>query len=231
MTGTKSKPTRSKEVQTPPDNGDIRCRAVFDERGRVAGRLAAVLPWIPVLSSVFFLFRFVPAYRASLLLVALAVHEGGHLLAFYLLGEGVPGFSPVAGGFRFFAPAALSYRSECLVSLAGPLANLIPGACLFLFASVSPYFTEAGWIFLSTGLSNLIPISDHDGGRALFCLLSSRFSPARAEAIASFASLFSLALSLTVALALLYAFGGGFYFTVFLLFSLLSHPLPENNFF
>lgn len=197
--------------------------------GRV--RLAAVLPWIPVLSSVFFLFRFVPAYRASLLLVALAVHEGGHLLAFYLLGEGVPGFSPVAGGFRFFAPAALSYRSECLVSLAGPLANLIPGACLFLFAPVSPYFTEAGRIFLSTGLSNLIPISDHDGGRVLFCLLSSRLSPARAEAIASFASLFSLALSLTVALALLYTLGGGFYFSVFLLFSLLSHPLPESNFF
>ena len=197
--------------------------------GRV--RLAAVLPWIPVLLSVFFLFRFTPAYRAVLLLFALAVHEGGHLLAFFLLGAGVPRLSPVAGGFRFCAPAALSFRAECLVSLAGPVANLLPGACLFLFAPVSPYFVEAGRAFLCTGLSNLIPIADHDGGRALFCLLSSRFSPARAEAISSFASLLSLSLSLTVALATLYALGGGFYFSVFLLFSLFSHPLPGSNFF
>ena len=194
-------------------------------------RLAAVLPWIPVASAVVCLFCLTPVYRAALLLLALAFHEGGHLLAFSFLGEGVPRFSPVAGGFRFRAPAALSYRSECLVSIAGPLADLIPGAFLFLFAPASPYFAEAGWIFFGTGLSNLIPISDHDGGRALFCLLSARFSPARAEAVASFVSVFSLALSLTVALATLYAFGGGFYFSVFLLFSLLTHPLPESNFF
>ena len=198
------------------------------KRGR---RLAAVLPWIPAVSAVFFLFRFTPVYRAILLLLALAVHEGGHLLAFTLLGGGVPGVTPVAGGFRFYSPAALSYRAECLIALAGPLANLLPGMCFFLFAPRSPYFSEAGWTFLCTGLSNLIPISDHDGGRALFCLLSSRLSPARAEGIASFASLLSLSLSLTVSLALLYALGGGFYFSVFCLFSLLSYPLPGSNFF
>ena len=123
-------------------------------RGR---RLVSFLPWLPVISAVFFLFRFVPPYRAILLLFALAFHEGGHLAAFLSLGEGVPRLSPVAGGFRLRSPSPLSYRDECLVALAGPAANLIPGILLFLFASRSPYFAEAGWLFCGTGLSNLIP--------------------------------------------------------------------------
>lgn len=194
-------------------------------------RLVPVLPWLPVFAAVFFLFRFVPPYRANLLLLALIVHEGGHVAAFLLLGEGVPRLFPDAGGFRLRAPSPLSYRGECLVALAGPAANLVPGIFLLLLSARSPYFGEAGWIFCGTGLSNLIPIADHDGGRAVRCLLSSRLPPAKADAIASFLSLVSLFVSLTLSLSLLYAVGGGFYFTVFCLFSLLSHPLPGSNFF
>ncbi|MBR3639114.1 MAG: hypothetical protein IKN50_00750, partial [Clostridia bacterium] len=63
------------------------------------------------------------------------------------------------------------------------------------------------------------------------CLLSTRLPQERADAIASLLSLVSLFVSLTLSLSLLYAVGSGFYFTVFCLFSLLSHPLPESNFF
>ena len=197
-------------------------------RGR---RLVSLLPWIPVFAAVYCLFRFVPPYRAILLLLALAVHEGGHVAAFLFFGEGVPRLLPVAGGFRLRAPSPLSYRGECLVALAGPAANLLPGILLLLFGAVSPYFAEAGWLFCGTGLSNLIPIADHDGGRAVRCLLSTRLPQERADAIASLLSLVSLFVSLTLSLSLLYAVGSGFYFTVFCLFSLLSHPLPESNFF
>ena len=194
-------------------------------------RVAAVLPWIPVLFSTFFLFCFTPPYRASLLLLALVCHEGGHLFAFAAVSAGSPRLCPVAGGFRFLSPAALSYRGELSVALAGPIANLLPGLLLLPLGTVSPYFTEAGWTFICTGLSNLIPIADHDGGRALLCLLSTRTGGARAARIAALVSLLSLSVSLTVSFSLLYVFGAGFYFTVFCLFSLLSHPLPGDNFF
>lgn len=190
--------------------------------GRVT---AAILPWIPVLFAVFFLFRLIPTFRAVLLLLAFFCHEGGHVAAFCLVGEGVPRLHPVSGGFRLVSPASLSYRAECLVALAGPAANLLPGL-LFLVLGADPYAAEAGRIFLGTGLSNLIPIADHDGGRVLFCLLSPRVGYARAAEVASAVSYFSLFLSLTLSFSLLYVFGAGFYFTVFCLFSLLSHPLP-----
>lgn len=193
--------------------------------------VAAILPWIPVLLSLFFLFRFVPPYRAVLLLLALLSHEGGHIAAFFLLGEGVPRIRPVSGGFRVFCPAPLSYRGECAVALAGPAANLIPGILFLLFGGGNPYAAEAGWILVGTGLSNLIPIADHDGGRALFCLLAPRLGAARAASVSSIVSYLSLFLSLTLSFSLLYVFGAGFYFSVFCLFSLLSHPLPEANFF
>ena len=196
--------------------------------GRVT---AAILPWIPVLSAVFFLFRLVPTFRAVLLLLAFLCHEGGHVAAFCFVGEGVPRLLPVSGGFRLVSPASLSYRAECLVALAGPAANLLPGLLFLAFGAGDPYVAEAGRIFLGTGLSNLIPIADHDGGRVLCCLLASRLGYARAAAVASAVSYFSLFLSLTLSFSLLYVFGAGFYFTVFCLFSLLSHPLPETNFF
>ena len=196
--------------------------------GRVT---AAILPWIPVFSAVFFLFRLTPTFRAVLLLLAFLCHEGGHVAAFCIVGEGVPRLSPVSGGFRLVSPACLSYRSERFVALAGPAANLIPGLLFLAFGAGNPYAAEAGRIFIGTGLSNLIPIADHDGGRVLFCLLSPRVGYARAASVASAVSYFSLFLALTLSFSLLYVFGAGFYFAVFCLFSLLSHPLPNANFF
>ena len=196
--------------------------------GRVT---AAILPWIPVFSAVFFLFRLTPTFRAVLLLLAFLCHEGGHVAAFCIVGEGVPRLSPVSGGFRLVSPACLSYRSERFVALAGPAANLIPGLLFLAFGAGNPYAAEAGRIFIGTGLSNLIPIADHDGGRVLFCLLSPRVGYARAASVASAVSYFSLFLALTLSFSLLYVFGAGFYFAVFCLFSLLSHPLPKANFF
>lgn len=194
-------------------------------RGETSAKIGSVLPWIPVVLSFFFLFRFTEAWRAWLFLLSIAVHEGGHLAAFFLCGAGAPRFAPVSGGFRFRAPAPLSYRAELAVALAGPTANLVPGLLFLFFGAGNAYFLEAGWIFLSTGASNLIPVSDHDGGRALLCLLSPRLGPGKAALVAEGVSLLSLLLSLTLSFALLYASGAGFYFTVFCLFSLLSHPL------
>ena len=194
-------------------------------RGETSAKIGTVLPWIPVVLSFFFLFRFTEAWRAGLFLLSIAVHEGGHLAAFFFCGAGAPRLSPVPGGFRFRSPSPLSYRAELAVALAGPLSNLVPGLLFLLCGAGNAYLLEAGWIFLGAGASNLIPVSDHDGGRALLCLLSPRLGPARAERIAAVVSLLSLSLSLTLSFSLLYVSGAGFYFTVFCLFSLLSHPL------
>jgi len=194
-------------------------------------RFAAALPWLPAVLSLYYLFRFTPIWRAALLLFSLLIHEGGHFFAFLFLGADVPRITPVSGGFRFFSRSPLSYRGELFVALAGPVANLVPGILLLLFGAGDPYAAEAGWISVGTGLSNLIPISDHDGGRVLFCLLASRLDVGRAGEVASLVSYGSLLLSLSLAFSLLYVSGAGFYFSVFILFSLLSHPLPETTFF
>ena len=75
------------------------------------GPCAAILPWLPVPLSVYFLFRFVPPCRAVLLLLALLSHEGGHFAAFFLFGAGVPRIRPVSGGFRIASRAKSAYAS------------------------------------------------------------------------------------------------------------------------
>ena len=103
------------------------------------------------------------------LIVALAIHELGHLAAAKLFGIPLVRFrlNP-AGGVMTFDFSRTSYLREAAVHLSGPFAGLLSAA--------------VGWIFLRnfffTGISvtlaavNLLPIRGLDGGGVLRCLLN-----------------------------------------------------------
>ena len=200
-------------------------------KGKGRGRIARFLGFLPLPLSLIGLYLFTPAYRATLLLAALLAHEGGHLAAFACLSDSSPGFLPVGGGFRFLARSPLSYRSEGLIALAGPAVNLFGGALFLLLGGGNPYAVEGGIVWLGTGLSNLLPVCELDGGRLLACILSAKLGPARAGAILVPLSLLTLGLSLTLSLSLLWCHGAGICFTVFCLVNLVSQPLPSEQLF
>jgi Zn-dependent protease len=124
-----------------------------------------------------------PLGYALFLLAAVILHEAGHLLAFFLLGEPPPSLSGRAGGL-LLSPRGemLSYRRELLVASAGPLFNLLAAVAL-IPALQGGAQREASFCFfalnLLSALFNLLPIAGFDGGRVFFCL-SAMLLPPRA---------------------------------------------------
>lgn len=98
-------------------------------------------------------------------LLAALIHEGGHLLV--MLWLGVPPEDCVVGAFgaRIRLGCRLpSYGRHLLISLAGPLTNLLCMSILFLCNTTTPAL-----VHLVMALLNLLPATALDGGEILRC--------------------------------------------------------------
>lgn len=182
-------------------------------------RLLVALVWaIPLV-------LFSSPFELLALLSAVLLHEGGHLLAFFLLGEPPPRPTAVLAGLTLSPTRTLPYRHELLIAAAGPLSNLLFALPLLLFGSGAGLLL-LGWVHLLTALVNLLPLPGCDGGRTLFSLLA-LFLPLRiAEAVFSLLSLAVFFLLLFSFLFLLLFEGGGG--VLLLLISLLSRATVSH---
>ena len=101
-------------------------------------------------------------------LVCAFVHESGHVLAYMLCAHKLPGLHFSAGGIGLSGAEQLPRTQELWVLAAGPLANFIMAALLFLQlhrqASYALYFLAA--VSLCTGVYNLMPFGVLDGAPA-----------------------------------------------------------------
>jgi Zn-dependent protease len=105
---------------------------------------------------------FFPIFRGLFLgLLAMALHEAGHLVAALAVGVRIKKI-----GFRwkglYIVREAGSPGKNALISLAGPMANLI----LVLSWHTSPLFGLANLCFT---FFNLLPLQGSDGERAWMC--------------------------------------------------------------
>lgn len=113
------------------------------------------------------------------ILLAIAFHGIGHILAARLCGMRARGVRPTATGLRLLLRENdfPSYGCELLVALGGALGNLLGNALLIMVQIVLPhgYLTALcqGTLPLSLflGIWNMLPIKGFDGGRVLRCLL------------------------------------------------------------
>lgn len=128
-----------------------------------------------------------------LLLVSLAAHELGHLLALQCLGvEAATLTLGLGGGVIDCAP--LERRQLAITALAGPAANLLWAGLLLLPAP------EAALLNLCMAGFNLLPVPPLDGGVALRALAGER-AVAPAAAL-TFGALLALAVALRAVLGL-----------------------------
>lgn len=111
-----------------------------------------------------------------LFLLALALHECGHLLALHLNRIPVQRITLASGGAKI-ETGAMTYRQEWICAAAGPAASILFAGILL---RLCPTFS-----LISLGLAaiNLLPLYPLDGGRALRALLLCRLPPERANAI------------------------------------------------
>lgn len=123
---------------------------------------------------------------ASMLLLALAVHEGGHYLAMRRFGYEnlkvffVPFLGAAVAGDRAAAPA----WQRAAIYLAGPLPGLLLGSallgCLFIgWLPMSPWWWTFALVLVTLNYVNLLPLEPLDGGRLVSLLLFSRHPRAR----------------------------------------------------
>ncbi len=103
---------------------------------------------------------------------ACLLHECGHLLMMYALRQSVRQVTCYGVGIQIRAESCLyPLWQDLLVLLAGPVCNLLAAAGLwFCFGSGIMM-----WMQLGTGLLNLLPFRQLDGGAALRILLTERW--------------------------------------------------------
>jgi Zn-dependent protease len=95
--------------------------------------------------------------------LAMALHETGHLLISLAVGVRVKGVGLCMKGVYIIREAG-SPTKNLLISLAGPLTNVF---LLVLFWRSSDTFVLANMCF---AIANLVPIKGSDGDRALECI-------------------------------------------------------------
>ena len=171
-------------------------------------------------------------------LAAALFHELGHLAAARLLCIPVKEIRFEFSGVRICTDTGLtSYRQEILLSLAGPLVNLILAALSFFAVGAERSFgtllslgmellsggeisvaNSLGFFALSSliqALTNLLPVNSFDGGRILYCLTALLWGELVADRILSVTSVASALLLWTVALYLMLRISAGLGIYVF----------------
>lgn len=118
---------------------------------------------------------FTPTPDSVFFLLAVILHEVGHLLAMLLSGE-----LPAAVELRSFGikicrrQTFLPPLRELLILSAGPFVNLLLSAVFF---AMGKGFHNAAMMNLILALFNLFPVGCLDGGNILRCLLELRLPP------------------------------------------------------
>ena len=116
------------------------------------------------------------AYLFRLLLLCAAVHEAGHVLGYLVCTHKLPTLCFSAGGVSLKRTALLSKQQELLVLMAGPGANLLLAALLYVRAqqkaSYGIYFLAA--VSICVCAYNLLPFGVLDGARLLHCLVPAK---------------------------------------------------------
>lgn len=141
---------------------------------------------------------FSEGWRIFFIILPAVLHELGHLAAAYVRGVTVREMNVTIMGARITLGGCYSYTDEFIISLCGPLVNVIS---VYIANICIRYFTDTTILYdfynasLSLAITNLLPIKSFDGGRMIHCILSNIFNSRLVNSIistTSFIVLFSI---------------------------------------
>lgn len=109
------------------------------------------------------LYHWIPFFRGIAVgIIAMALHECGHIMAAYLLGVRVKQVGMQWSRGLFTVRETGTVRQNLLISLAGPAVNVL----LVGTGPWMPVFSLANFCY---GLANMLPIEGSDGFRIADC--------------------------------------------------------------
>lgn len=142
-------------------------------------------------------------------LAASCIHEAGHALMMLAVRDRPCRVTVGIFGIRIerSSDRLLSYRAACLVSLGGPLANVICAVCLWDHASAV--------IHIMLAICNLLPVCALDGGEALYAALCAMHDEEYAARIVNRISYVTVSVMALLGIAIWWV--SGYNFTLFVL--------------
>ena len=103
------------------------------------------------------------------LLLAVCIHEAGHIIAIFMLGGTIHSLTVNAGGLKIsYTSDSLSYKKDLICAFAGPAFGMLSA-----FVASRLGFNVYAGISLCINTFNLYPVRPLDGGRILhnLCML------------------------------------------------------------
>jgi hypothetical protein len=186
--------------------------------GRLQGALTAIL-WLLII------YGFDEPYVAGLTIISALIHEGGHLLSFFLLSLGKIGFSGRLSGPRLTGVGVTSYKEDILIFASGPLMNIAAAALSLPFLRISGgtgYIRSFAVMNIATAISNLLPTSGRDGYGIIEALIAERNLGDGAHRVLRAVSILLSSLGCILALYFMQRIGESFWIFFVFYFSVLS---------
>lgn len=124
-------------------------------------------------------------------LVAVLLHEIGHLAVMVLYRCQPQSIKLSSAGILICGSAFCTSCENILISLSGPVSNLLFTLIFYLFSKIfcSTLFLYFAAVQFIVGIVNLLPIKGLDGGAILYAVLS-KFSRINADLICNLVSIF-----------------------------------------
>ena len=128
---------------------------------------------------------FTHSYLSIAALLAALLHELGHIVAAKICDIPLKEIRlDIFGAAITPQKAFCSYKKEIALAAAGPIVNAVSVFVLFPFFNGLCEFVKLFVVAsLFLGALNLLPISDFDGGRILYCMVAYKSSPEVAFAV------------------------------------------------
>lgn len=139
-------------------------------------------------------------------LLAVTMHEAGHLFAMWLLDNAPKSIRLIPASVQITRSVSGKYKNDILIALAGPAVNFVLFLTLYInyINSKSESVLYYSLINLIVGAFNMLPVTGLDGGTVLFSLIAKKWDINRALLTLRIVTLFLgaavlfLAVSLTI---------------------------------
>ena len=189
---------------------------------------------LPLVFWLLLLFGFDKVYIAVLTILSALIHEIGHYIAIISLKSDTGAPIGHISGFRIRQKSILSYNKTIAILLCGPLFNIALGIIVLPFIN-NRYLMYVCVINFATGLSNLLPIRDHDGYLILSEIFKSKGCSSGLRILLAVSFFFS-AITCFFSLYLMYYRNEGYWIFGIFIATLLSEmsknvktAISENN--
>lgn len=174
------------------------------------------------------------SFYMLILFLCIFIHEAGHIIFVKINGLDILGVEILPFGINISTDSRLTaYKTDIMIALSGPCANLICSAGIFLMIKISGYDSMLFFSFLTNiiyAAVNLFPVKSLDGGKVMEIVLK-MILPENLSHIV-FSAISAVFLGILSVLAFFVLMVTGYNFTLILLCCYLFYTIhfsPKNR--